>query len=139
LREYVCIVAVFALAGLCIGLLLVWFGPFVGDIASGGVIVIGRDLMVAFAVLILVQSIHFPGGMFLTDVSGLRAQAVMSAVMLLINLPLSVLLARSLGAVGPVLGSAIAMVVAVLVPTAVLVVRRVDRVGSIQRSVVAGL
>ncbi len=77
--------------------------------------------------------------MFLTEVSGLRALAVMSAVMLLINLPLSVLLARSLGAVGPVLGSAIAMVVAVLVPTAVLVVRRVDRVGSIQRSVVAGL
>ncbi|MBA8792672.1 O-antigen/teichoic acid export membrane protein [Friedmanniella endophytica] len=84
---------------LCSGLL--------ARLASGGAITLPVGLLVAFAVLMVFQAAKYPLGMFLTDPPGLRFQAYMILAMLPVNLGLSIALAVPLGAMGPVIGSAI--------------------------------
>ncbi len=73
----------------------------------------------AFGLLLALQSTGLPIGMLLTDRLGLRRQAVCFALMVAANLPLSIVWARDLGAVGPVLASALAYGALVVVPSAV--------------------
>ena len=54
--------------------------------------------------------------MLLTDREGLRFQAGLYVAMTMINVPVSAVLARSIGAVGPVLGSVGATIVALWIP-----------------------
>ena len=53
------------------------------------------------------QAAKYPLGMFMTDAPGLRYQAFMVLCMLPINLGISIVLAKKLGAVGPIIGSTI--------------------------------
>jgi O-antigen/teichoic acid export membrane protein len=81
--------------------------PLLAEVASGGRIRIGVGTLVAFGALMTLQGLKYPLGMYLTDVRGLRYQAVMIAVMSPVNLGLSWVLAGPLGAAGPVVGSAV--------------------------------
>lgn len=81
--------------------------PLLADVASGGRIALGGGLVVAFTVLMTLQGLKYPAGMYLTDAPGLRFQALMVALMLPVNLGASWVLAGPLGAAGPVLGSAL--------------------------------
>jgi O-antigen/teichoic acid export membrane protein len=97
---------VFAFAGGAGGVALVALGPIVTRqwAGSDG----GRwTLWCAFGILLWVQAAHLPGGMFLTQPSGLRFQAICVTTMCVVNVPVSVALAQPFGAVGPVLASAI--------------------------------
>jgi O-antigen/teichoic acid export membrane protein len=82
----------------------VLLGPLVTRLWAGST---GGSLALwcAFALLLLVQSTHLPGGMFLTQPAGLRFQAICVTAMCAVNLPLSIVLARLIGAPGPVLAS----------------------------------
>ncbi|TYQ10706.1 UNVERIFIED_ORG: O-antigen/teichoic acid export membrane protein [Gordonia westfalica J30] len=60
----------------------------------------------AFAILLFVQAVQQPAGMFLTDGPGLRFQAVTTSISAVIGLPVSVVLAGDYGAVGVVAGTA---------------------------------
>lgn len=84
---------------------------FLADLASGGAIELGVPLLVAYSCLVVVQAVKYPFGMYMTDARGLRYQAVMVVAMLPVNLGLSILLARQLGAVGPVIGSVVGVLV----------------------------
>jgi len=75
------------------------------DFASGGTIVLPLGLLLAFSILMIAQAMKSPLGMFMTDAKGLRFQAYMVVLMLPVNVGLSIVLAASLGAVGPVIGS----------------------------------
>lgn len=74
-------------------------------------------LALAFAALILVMAAHQPSAMLLTTASGLRFQAVCAVLMLIINLPLSLVFGSLMGAPGPVWASVAATVVVQLVPS----------------------
>lgn len=74
-------------------------------------------LALAFGVLILIMAAHQPSAMLLTTASGLRFQAVCAVLMLIVNLPLSLVLAGFLGAPGPVWASVVATVVVQLLPS----------------------
>lgn len=84
---------------------------FLADLASGGTITLSRALVVSFAALVVLQALKYPLGMYMTDARGLRYQAFMIAAMLPCNLGLSVLLAERYGAAGPVIGSAVGVLV----------------------------
>lgn len=84
---------------------------FLADLASGGRISLPFGLLLAFSVLMVVQAAKSPLGMYLTDARGLRFQAYMIFAMLPVNLGLSIVLAVHLGAVGPVVGSIVGVVV----------------------------
>jgi O-antigen/teichoic acid export membrane protein len=100
----------FALAGGLGCLAFIVLGPAVTRQwagTSGG----SQLLWYTFGVLLLVQSAHMPGAMLMTHPAGLRFQAGWVITMCVLNVPLSVVLAMSLGAPGPVLASAVTILV----------------------------
>ncbi len=93
----------------------------------------------------IVQAMKSPLGMFMTDAKGLRFQAYMVVLMLPVNVGLSIVLAQSLGAVGPVIGSIVGVVVFQLLANWIYVARAERRVrgrtagaASIGRDALAG-
>ena len=80
--------------------------------------------MASFGLLIVVHASYYPSGMLLTDPPGLRLQAKTSVAMLVINVPLSYALAKEVGAAGPALGSAIAILGCMWVPGVLEAMRR---------------
>jgi O-antigen/teichoic acid export membrane protein len=97
--------------------------PFLADLASGGAIELGGLLVGSFVVLMVLQGIKYPLGMYLTDARGLRFQALTIVAMLPLNVGLSWYLAGPLGAAGPVIGS-VAGVACSQVAANVIYVRR---------------
>ncbi len=87
------------------------------------------SLLLAFAVLLVVQSLHITSGIMLLKPRQLRFQAVCVVALVLTNLPLSWMLAPELGAAGPVIASAITVAACQLVP-GVIVANRVTSTGS---------
>jgi len=117
-RELIKLVAIFAFVGLLLALALVIAGPWVAQFVSKGKIDVSRGVFVAFGILLVVQACWLPIGMHLTDRDGLRFQAVLHVVMLVVNLAVSAVLAHQMGAPGPLLGSAGAIVVTMWIPGA---------------------
>lgn len=115
--------AVAAVAVLGVGLA----SGLLADLASGGTISLPTALVVAFGVLVLVQATKYPLGMYLTDARGLRFQAYMVLGLFAVKIALSWLLAVRLGAVGPVIGSIVAVVAFQVVPNWLYVRRRLQR------------
>lgn len=107
---------------LCIGMMV--FSPLLAKFASGGEITLGLGILLAFSLLMTFQALQYPMGMYLTDVPGLRFQALMVTLMLPVNLALSLWLASVIGAAGPVLGSAISVGLFQVVANGVFVRRR---------------
>jgi O-antigen/teichoic acid export membrane protein len=115
-HELIKLVIVFAVVGLILAVLLVAAGPSVAQFVSKGEIEVGRGVLAAFGALLVVHAAWFPTGMLLTDRAGLRFQAVILVIMMILNLGVSAVLAHFIGAAGPVIGSVGTLVVAVLVP-----------------------
>lgn len=115
--------AYFGAGGLVLGTVVIALGPVAGSWMMHERIQVGTGLMAAFAALLFVQSLSYPAVMWLTDAAGLRFQATTYSVMAAVNLAVSIPLAR-MGAVGPVIGSALSFTVFVLLPTLLRSFRR---------------
>jgi O-antigen/teichoic acid export membrane protein len=126
-QELIRLWAVFTLLGLLLAVALVIAGPWVAQFVSKGTIEVSYGVLAAFGLLLVVHASWLPIGMHLTDRDGLRFQAVVHIAMMLINVPVSALLAHQLGAAGPLLGSAGAIVVAMGIPGAWRVLTRAPR------------
>jgi O-antigen/teichoic acid export membrane protein len=94
-----------AAAAICV--LISLLAPWLAARASGGQIDISIGLMAAFSIFMVLQATKYPLGMYMTDAAGLRYQALMIVLLLPVNLGLSWYLAIKIGAVGPVIGSAV--------------------------------
>lgn len=121
-----------AFGGLAAGMAVVVAvaSPWLADLASGGRITLAPALVVAFGVLMVLQAVKYPMGMFLTDPAGLRYQAYMIVAMLPVNLGLSWVLGQWWGAVGPVVGSIIGVLLFQVLGTFVYVRRRLRTAGT---------
>jgi O-antigen/teichoic acid export membrane protein len=97
-----------------IGFLLL--SPYVIGWMSADAATPPTSLLVAFALLLLVQSLHATTGMMLISPKGLRFQAVCTVALVVTNLPLSWVLAPVLGPSGPVFASSLTVAVCQLVP-----------------------
>jgi O-antigen/teichoic acid export membrane protein len=95
--------------------------PWLAQLASGGSIHLGVLLVISFAVLMVLQGLKYPLGMYMTDARGLRFQALMIVLLLPLNLGLSWYLAGPLGAAGPVIGSVIGVALSQLLANALYV------------------
>ena len=114
----------FGAAGAVLATAVALLSPFLAELASGGAVRLGGLLVVAFAVLMVLQAAKYPLGMYLTDARGLRFQAAMIALMLPVNVATSWVLADRLGPAGPVLGSIAGVLVFELLANAWYVRRR---------------
>ncbi|MCC9053766.1 polysaccharide biosynthesis protein [Microbacterium sp. F2E] len=127
--------ATFAAVAAAASLVLCLLSGWLTDLASGGRIQLSAPLLAAFSVFIVLQSAKYPFGMYLTDASGLRYQALWILGMLPVNLGLTLTLIPALGAVAPVIGSIVGVTLFQLIPNWVLVQRRIRT----QRSAVDAL
>lgn len=116
LTELRLAVLLFSTIGVCMAVILVRSAPPIAHWATHSRIYPSPNLMLAFAILLLVHASYYPAGMFMTDSLGLRFQAVTSVSMASVNVPLSVGLSRYLGASGPVVGSTIAIFLCMWLP-----------------------
>lgn len=103
------IAGLFGVGALLACLMLAAATPWLTEVASGGQIVLSWGLVAGFVALMTLQGLKFPLGMFMTDARGLRFQAVMVVLMTPFNVLVSIWLAHSLGALGPVIGSALSV------------------------------
>lgn len=84
--------------------------PLLTQLASGGRVHVSPLMIVVFSFLMVFQSLKYPLNVYLTDPPGLRFQVYVLLATLPLNLALSYALAMRLGAPGPIIGSALAIV-----------------------------
>jgi O-antigen/teichoic acid export membrane protein len=99
----------FAAAGLFFAVPTGFALPWIVRLVSGGSVQAPASLSWAFAGLLAIHTAHLPSAMLLTTRTMLWFQACCVVLMLGINLPLSWVLARPMGAAGPVLASVVAV------------------------------
>ncbi|MFC0449803.1 lipopolysaccharide biosynthesis protein [Rhodococcus jostii] len=95
---------------------LVAIGPIISSIATNGTVQVSRAVFLSFAALLIAQGLHMPAGMYLTDVTGLRFQAVSAILMAAVSFPLGILLAGEIGVTGPIVSTCFSCVVFQVVP-----------------------
>ncbi|WP_220366139.1 hypothetical protein [Mumia sp. zg.B17] len=90
--------------------------PLLTEIVTDGKLRLDPLLTVGFVALVLTQAANYPLGMYMTDPKGFQFQVVPIIATLLVNVPLTWMLVEPLGAAGPVLASAGALLVCQILP-----------------------
>ena len=101
----------FAGIAVCLSLAVSLLSGLLAELASGGQLTLGIGVVVSFSFLMVFQAAKYPLGMFMTDARGLRYQACMVVLMVPVNFGLSWYLAGIWGAAGPVVGSAVGVLI----------------------------
>jgi O-antigen/teichoic acid export membrane protein len=117
----------FLAGGLILAGGLALLSPVIARFVSGGRIVLDFWLVLGFVIFVAMQAAKYPVGMYMTDKQGLRFQVVPILVLVPLNLALSWWLIGMVGAGGPILGSAIAVLVCQVVPNFAYVSRDLKR------------
>jgi len=133
-RRMVQLTLGFAVVGLIIGFALALMGPWLATWVSRGSVVPSRELFVLFGLLIAITAAWWPTAMLLTDPLGLRFQALCCTLMATANIGLSIALAPSRGAAGPVIASLASMILAIILPGWWFAWRRLRRAAESQSS-----
>ncbi len=108
-----------------VGLVLVL--PVLEAVVTDGALHLGSLVVVGWCAFVLVQAVLYPLGMYMTDEAGLRFQVVPVLAMCVSNVALTWVLVERLGAAGPVLASALAVLVCQVLPGAWYVRRDLAR------------
>jgi len=116
--------ALFAVGGSA-AVLIALLSPLLARIVADQQIHLAKPLVWGFASLVAVQALQYPLGMFLTDGSGLRLQAMFLVAMVPANILLSWSLISPLGAAGPIIASSVCVFVFQLLPCSIFSARRI--------------
>ena len=109
-------VAWFLLGGLALGGALAAVSPWVSGFVSGGQIRLDGWMLGAFVVFVGLQAAKYPLGMYMTDRAGLVFQVPPIVLMVPITLGLSWWTIDLFGAAGPVLATALAVLLCQVLP-----------------------
>lgn len=115
----------FASAAVLGSLVLFCLSPWLANLVGGDRIELSVSLILCLASSFIVQAAQLPIGMYMMHGSGPKIQALLLVLMFALKFVLSVAFIPSLGAGGPALGTAIAILVCQILPGAWLVARRV--------------
>lgn len=122
--------ALFAAGSVAAGAVFLAFaGPVFGFI-SNGELEVGRGTILAFATMVTAIAALYPLGMFIMDTPGIRFQVVPTLAMAVSSVLLTLALVPVLGAAGPPLGTAVAIVCCQIVPFVLYIRRHRDRLWS---------
>ncbi|MGY1740215.1 MULTISPECIES: lipopolysaccharide biosynthesis protein [unclassified Blastococcus] len=116
-----------SITGAVLAATLVAFADIGVHLISGAQADADYGVVWAFAVLLMLQSVHLTSGMFLTDALGLRMQARSVTVMAITSLGLGLLITPVAGAAGPIWASSAALLVCQLAPCLLAVRSRLRR------------
>lgn len=106
----------FLCGGVVLGAAMALASPWLEDLVSDGKIHLDSWLLVGFVAFIAVEAAKYPLGMYMTDGKGLRFQVAPLLLMVPLNLGLSIVLIGVVGAGGPVLASAVAILLCQVIP-----------------------
>lgn len=120
--------AVFAASGVLVGGLLIAIAPVFAGVVSSGQIKLNWGFLGALALLLTAQCIQQVPGTFLTSVRGLRFQSVCVVIMCAAAIGSAVAVSARLGAAGPILATALAVLIFQVSPGLWLSVRTIRRV-----------
>lgn len=107
---------VFTGGALVAALLLTAVLPWVTHFVSGGKLTLDGWLVGGYIAFIAVQAAKYPIGMYMTDQRGLTFQVLPIVIMVPINLGISWWLTIVIGAGGPIIGSAVAVLLCQVLP-----------------------
>jgi len=113
-------------SALLMGLGLILLGRPVASLLSHSSISLGMGTLIAFSGLLFIQAVQQVPGMFFTSPSGLRFQSVCVTFMCIASLVISIVATPSVGALGPVVATAIAVASCQVVP-GIIRLRKLDR------------
>lgn len=105
---------------------MVAVGPWVFGFISGGKVEVPVEIVLAFGAMVAAQAALYPLGMFMMDTAGVRFQVVPTLLMAAASVALAFALTPTLGAVGPMLGNALAVTLGQILPYT-LRIRRLGR------------
>lgn len=115
------IAALFGIAIALATLVVLWIGDWFFGIVSDGNVHVPAMVILSFGVMVTMQAILFPLGMFLMDEEGIRFQVVPSAGMALTTVVLAFALSPALGAAGPPLANAVSVLAWQVIPYALYI------------------
>lgn len=107
---------VFFGGGVLAGTALALASPWLIEFVSGGRIAYSPLLISSYVIFVALQAAKYPSGMYMTDARGLRFQVLPIVFMVPVNVAISLALAKTLGAPGPIIGSTICVLVFQLLP-----------------------
>ncbi len=113
--------------GLLLAGALALLAPLIAEFVSGGQIVLDFWLIAGFVVFVGMQAMKYPLGMYMTDKRGLRFQVAPILLMVPVNLGISWWLIGVVGPGGPIIGSAISVLLCQVIPNVVYVSRDLKR------------
>lgn len=99
-----------------VGIVLALISPFLVHFIAGEKIHLGLLLLVAYILFVGLQGAKYPVGMYMTDERGLRFQVIPILIMIPLNFAVSLLLIAPFGAAGPILGSAVSVLLCQVIP-----------------------
>lgn len=111
--------------------LLVLFGNAILDLWVGPQIHASTALMAAFAVQAVLYAYLQPVSFLLSGIGRFKEQVISGIVMAVLNLGLSILLVRSFGIIGAVLGTILALILVQVGPLSAVVRRELSRLGNL--------
>jgi O-antigen/teichoic acid export membrane protein len=117
---------IFGLGGFVAAGALAAAGPWFIELWTGGRVEPGTDLIAARAVFLVLSAAHYPASMAVLAVGRSRFQAVTLSLMAIAGLPLSIVLAATVGVAGPVWSSCICLGVLHAAPLLWIALRRSD-------------
>lgn len=106
----------FLAGGLALGLLLAALSPLLTHFIAGDRFTLDPWLVGGFVVFVALQAAKYPAGMYMTDKRGLTFQVWPILASVPLNLALSWWLIGVIGAGGPIIGSAISVLVCQVLP-----------------------
>ncbi len=96
--------------------MVAFLSPWIADFVSGGSITLSPTVLVSFCLFVVVQSVKYLLGMYMTDKRGLRFQVLPTVAMVPVTVGLSWYLIGVVGAAGPALATAIAVALCQIAP-----------------------
>ncbi len=107
---------VFAAIGLGMAVALGLISPLIADFVSQGKITLDPWLVGGFVVFVALQATKYPLGMYMTDKRGLQFQVIPLLIMVPLNLGISWWLIGVIGPGGPIIGSAVSVLLCQVIP-----------------------
>ena len=98
--------------------------PWLGELISGGAVELTLPLGVAYSCFVIAQVAQSPLGVYLTDVAGLRFQAVLTVPLVVVVWLTAKPAIEHFGAAGPLWTTAAALVVLQIIPFSIVIARR---------------
>lgn len=117
--------------GLLLAGILALASPLIAQFVSGGKIVLDFWLIAGFVFFVGTQAMKYPLGMYMTDKRGLQFQVIPILIMVPINLGISWWLIGVVGPGGPIIGSAVSVLLCQVIPNFVYVSRDLKRRASV--------